>query len=152
MGERQTVGPGAEIEVGAPAQPLPQDIELALRDVVQDRADIAFACVPVIAFPDQPPTEVLVVFLRRGVDPETLLTELAAEVERAVSAAAAAAPRERAVELAVLPISLGFPLDGLAQAVLQSGTELHVADAAAWEAARRPPRPLWQRLLWPWGR
>ncbi len=151
MGERRTIGAGSEIQVGAPAQPMPVSVELALRDVVQDRSEIAFACVPVIAFPGQPPSEVLVVFLRRGVGPEAILGPLAEAVQRSVAAAMAANPGARVVELAVLPVSLGHPLDGLAQAVLQSDTVLHVADAAAYAAARRAPRPLWLRILWPWG-
>ncbi len=152
MGERRTIGAGSEIEVGAPATPLPESVELALRDVVQHRSDIAFACVPVIAFPEQPPSEVLVVFLRRGVPPEKVLGPLADEVQRAVAVAMETAPTARIVELAVLPISLGYPLDGLAQAVIQSDTVLLVADQAAWDVAKRPSRPLWQRILWPWGR
>ncbi len=152
MGQQNTIGAGSEIQVGAPQRPLPEPVELALRDVVQARHEIAFACVPVIAFPGQEPSEVLVVFLRRGVDPEALLSALAAEVKAAVDTTLRTHKGVRAPQLAVLPISLGRPLDGLAQAVLQSDTALHVADVAAYDVAKRPPRPLWLRILWPWGR
>ncbi|MCO4763600.1 MAG: hypothetical protein KC502_18965 [Myxococcales bacterium] len=152
MGQRQTIGAGSEIEVGAPATPLVEPLEVALRDVVQGMNEIAFACLPVIAFPQQPPSEVLVIFLRRGVSPEAVLTIVSDAVQRSVEAVLAEHPAIRAPELAVLPVSLGHPLDGLAQAVVQSDTVLHVADPAAWAAAKKPPRPLWLRILWPWGR
>jgi len=148
----ETVSAGAELQVGQPKEPLPQPIELALRDVVQAHTEVAFAYVPVIAFPGQPPGQVLVVFLRAAVDPEAILGPLSAAVKAAVDEAIAANPGLSVEPLAVLPISLAHALDALAQAVLITDTMLHVNDVRSWHGARNPKGPLRRALDWLMGR
>lgn len=148
----EQVAAGAEISVGQPAEPLPTSIELALRDVVQDHASVAFAYVPVIQFGDQPRSLVLVVYLSGETAPEKELAVLSPAVKAAVDAALQANRKLKMEPLAILPISLGQPLDGLAQAVLITDTMLHVNDVKSWQAARNP-KPLLRRMLdWLMGR
>lgn len=142
----QTVQAGAEISVGQPAEPLAEPVELALRDVVQSRADVAFAYVPVIQFGPEVPSQVLVVFLRATADPEAILPKLSAEVTAAIDGVLKTHPDLSVEPLAVLPISLGRPLDGLAQAVMLTDTMLHVTDVARWHEAKNP-KPWWRKGL-----
>ncbi len=147
MSERISVGPGAEISVGAPAEALADDVERLLRDVVQALPAVAFASTPAIAFPGQGVETVLVVFLRGGSDVDATLTAVSEQVAAAM-AALAEADRKRALpSLAVLPIPLDRPLDGLAQAVVMTRTEIYVADAGALLRARRGPQPWWRRIF-----
>ncbi|GEM_PF-3150797 len=148
----ERVDAGAEIQVGQPNEPLPEAVELALREVVQASGDVAFAYVPVIAFPGQPAGQVLVVFLRAGVDPEQALAAISAAVKKAIDKVIAANRKLKVQPLAVLPISLARPLDGLAQAVMITDTMLFVADVVAWKRAKNP-KPWWLRgLHWMMGR
>ena len=143
---------GAEIAVGQPKQPLPEPVELALRDVVQGHGDIAFAYVPVIQFGADPPSEVLVVFLRSGVDPNKALGPLSESVTAAIDRCLAENPGLEVAPLAILPISLGRPLDGLAQAVMVTDTMLHVTDVQSWHAAKNPKGWLQRSVDWLLGR
>ncbi|HAN30860.1 MAG TPA: hypothetical protein DCQ06_04625 [Myxococcales bacterium] len=144
--ETATLSAGSEIHVGLPAQPLASEFELALRDVVQESPEIAFAHLPLVTLPNQAPSLMLALYCRRGVDPQQLLTRLVpivrSELERVGQASSQTPPN-----LGVMPISLGHPLDGLAQAIAQTSSELHVADVQAWQRARRPSRPWWLRWL-----
>ena len=148
----EKVRAGSEISVGQPQTPLPQAVELALRDVVQSRADVAFAYVPVIAFGDEAPSQVLVLFLRASAKPEVSLNEIAPMVKLAVDDTIKN-NRGLAVEpLAILPISLSQPLDGLAQAILITDTMLHVTDVQSWHKAKNPKTRLSRAIDWLMGR
>ncbi len=147
MSERGEVVAGQELSVGAAKEPLPPPVEEMLLEVVQARDDVAFASVPMIAFPGQVPERVLVVFLRGGSDPEAALAALSAGVAAGFEAVAAAHPAVAIEPMAVMPVPLDRPLDGLAQAVVMTDTHLLVADVAAWQRARRGPQPWWRRLL-----
>jgi hypothetical protein len=148
----QRVQAGAEISVGQPKEPLAQAVELALRDVVQAHSDIAFAYVPVIQFGDEPPSQVLVVFLRASSDPETVLGELSPAVKAAVDKTIVDNPGLQVQALAILPVSLGRPLDGLAQAVMITQTMLHVTDVQSWHKAKNPKSWLKRAFDWLMGR
>ena len=147
MSERISVGAGAEISVGAPATALPEDVERVLRDVVQAVPAVAFASTPAIAFPGQGVETVLVVFLRGGADVDATLTLVSERVAEAMATLAKAEPTRVLPSLAVLPIPLERPLDGLAQAVVMTRTEIFVADAGALLRARRGPQPWWRRIF-----
>lgn len=148
----QRVQAGAEISVGQPNEPLPEAVELALRGVVQARSDIAFAYVPVIQFGDDPPGQVLVVFLVARSDPEAALANLSPAVKDAVDKAIAANPGLHVDALAILPVTLGRPLDGLAQAVMITDTMLHVNDVPLWQKAKNPKPWLSRAFAWLMGR
>ncbi len=146
----EQVAAGAEIAVGAPASPPDAELQLALRDVVQVRAAVAFASLPMIAFAGQPPELVLAVFLSRHADVDAELAAIAEGARAALEALsrdAVANGQAPPPALPVLPVSLARPLDGLAQAIVLTRTEFHVADANALLQARRPPRPWWRRLF-----
>lgn len=147
MSERVSVGAGAEISVGAPATALPDDVERLLRDVVQALPAVAFASTPAIAFPGQGVETVLVVFLRGGSDVDATLTVVSERVAASMAALTKEQPKRALPSLAVLPIPLDRPLDGLAQAVVMTRTEIYVADAGALLRARRGPQPWWRRLF-----
>ena len=144
--QEATLSAGSEIHVGAPAVPLAQPYELALRDVVQADADVAFAYVPMITLPGQGPELMLVLYCRRGADPAEVLERLVPQVQAGLAQAESSVGK-RPPELGVMPISLGRPLDGLAQAVAQTDTVLHVSDVQAWQQSRAPQRPWWLRWL-----
>lgn len=146
------VAAGSEIHVGQPVQPLAEPVELALRDVVQTRPHISFAYVPVIALPDQPAGEVLVVFLRGDIEVDAALAEISAAVKTALDVIIANQPKVDVPALAVLPISLAHPLDGLAQAVLITDTMLHVTDVPAWQQAKNPKTLFSRAVDWLMGR
>ncbi len=146
----EQVAAGAEVSVGAPAQAPDPALLLALRDVVQGRPAVAFASLPMIAFAGQPAELVLVVFLSRRADVEAemaAIAEGAREALEALSRDAAAKGEAAPPELPVLPVSLARPLDGLAQAIVLTRTELYVADANALLQARKPSLPWWRRLF-----
>lgn len=147
MEDRGMVVAGQEISVGAPSEALSAPLEQALLEAVQVRSDVAFASVPLIAFPGSEPERVLVVFLRRGSDPEAALAELSAAVHAGVEAALAAHPDLEIAPMAVMPVPLDRPLDALAQAVVMTDTHLLVADVASWQKARKGPQPWWRRLF-----
>ena len=148
----QSVQAGSEISVGQPQNPLPEPIELALREVVQSYDETAFAYVPVIPFGQQPPGQVLVVFLRNGVEPTTLLDSISSGVTAAIDKVLSDNPDLQVEPLAVLPISLGRPLDGLAQAVMITDTMLHVTDVQSWHTAKNPKSWARRALDWLMGR
>ncbi len=148
MAEDASIAPGTEIQVGAPKDELSPHLELGLRDVLQDlHADIAFAYVPMVAFPGRSATKVLVVFLRGKTDVDAALARIGDAVGDLVERLTADHGKSAVEDLDLLPVSLARPLDGLAQAVLLTDTMLHVNDSEAWRRARRPPA--WWRRLWP---
>jgi hypothetical protein len=147
MAGRAQVQAGDELQVGAPAEPLPEPIELMLRDVVQGRDDVAFACLPVIAFPGAAAERVLVVYLRGGRDIEAALASLSTQVSAGFAAVACTHPDLIPAPIAVMPIDLDRPLDALAQAVVFTRTDLYVADVTAWQDALRGPQPFILRWL-----
>jgi hypothetical protein len=147
MGGRGTIDAGEELQVGAPATALPEPVELMLRDVVQSRDDVAFACVPLIRFPGASAERVLVVFLRAESDVEAALEALSSGVADGFAALAESHGVLIDESIAVMPVDLARPLDALAQAVVMTQTDLYVADTAAWQDARRGPQPFLLRWL-----